>query len=59
MTDNPQATCQRAIHKHDVITGKYSEKCGRKATHIQPGNLPVCEHHYNKYFKRIAERSKK
>lgn len=44
--------CQRAIYMSNAWGKDGKRKCGKNATHIQPGGLPVCEHHYNKYMKK-------
>lgn len=53
--DEQQLTCQRAIHMTGFWGKEGKRKCGRNATHIQPGGLEVCEHHYNKYIKKLSK----
>lgn len=50
-------TCERT-KRHNGSEGIKS-KCGKKAEHQQEDGLPLCIHHFNKWFKKKYKQSYK
>lgn len=43
--------CKRIVRLNGQRRGQY--KCNKKATHKQTDGLPLCEHHYNEWIKKV------
>lgn len=51
---NPKIdTCERTKHMYETFTGKYKEKCGRKAVIIDNHGRKLCLRCYNKHQYKI------
>lgn len=51
-----ELTCQKAIHMTNDWGKAGKRKCGKVAKKYI-GDLPVCEHHYNKWVKKMSKKA--